>query len=183
MRNIIKVLGIIAITIIIVFSFTAVSCFGGGGKDSDGGSGGRSGSSNTDPKKITITGLPGKIDATSIWIHLEGLNEEGLKKWEIVAAAFDREISNNSITFSLCKGINGREISKEPWTGSGSYTLEFMFSDDNGRYTYYYTNGKSWTQLGAFFNNYHDKLPLYDIKSATSTIPFSHFRNVGEVLK
>jgi hypothetical protein len=119
------------------------------------------GEENTDPKKITITGLTGESGTVEIIIRTGA-------EFERVAEG-EGTISNNSVTVSL-KKEDGSD-----WTGAGSHYI-MIETDDT---VYLYTNGKTLSELGISSEDDLAKLPKYNITDATSTIAFSQFVVVG----
>jgi len=119
----------------------------------------------TNGKKITITGVTGVTG--SVTFEIRGAGKDG----DIDTVAIDiwgRTIKDNSVTFSPWD----LENTGSGWTGSGEHVLVMM--TDSG--VYYYTNGRTWAQLGISEWDDLKKLPKYNIRSDTSTIPFSQFR-------
>jgi len=128
-----------------------------------------SGNSSSSAKKITITGITSLTGLVNIFLCSSDVNIEDV--WG------QGSISNNSVTFSL------RDTNEEKlWTGSGSYVLYLDF--DNTNKVYFYTNGKTFAQLGISLGLSSDevwsKLPKYNISSTMSTIPFSQFVEMPE---
>jgi hypothetical protein len=141
----------------LVFGITVVGC--------DDGS--TSYTANTDPKAITITGLTGRSGNVEIILG-DIVNND-----DVVIARGQGIISDNTVTVPL-----KNKDSDIDWTGTGSYIiqLEFVVTDD----TWFYTNGKTWAELGITANTSEEeaflKLPKYNIVSATSTIAFDQFK-------
>jgi len=125
--------------------------------------------SNTKKKSsgnsISITGITGKTGDASIYV-VSGFDANGM----VMVAAGMGKISSSSVTFSLVK-----DAAMTPWTGNGSYYLMLGFDQDDNKY--YYTNGETIT-ISAEDENFYDKLPKYEIKSATSTIAFNLFKEI-----
>jgi len=179
MKNLIRLIGIIAFTAVIVFSFTSCNRANNIKSSSDeisrlvnsgdwaalADSVGSMHDNLTNGKKITITGITGVTG--SVTFEIRGADKDG----DIDTVAIDiwgRTIRDNSVTFSPWDLENiGRG-----WTGSGEHVLAMM--SDSG--VYYYTNGRTWAQLGISEWDDLKKLPKYNIRSDTSTIPFSQFR-------
>jgi uncharacterized repeat protein (TIGR02543 family) len=117
---------------------------------------------NTDPKKITITGLNGKSGSVEIDIATS------IGDGDMVASG-GGTISGSSVTVSLQKQDGSA------WTDTGSYYL--MISMNDG--TYAYTNGQTFEQLGIKSEADIYKVPKYNIQSATSAIAFSQFQKAA----
>jgi hypothetical protein len=128
--------------------------------------------SNPEPKTITITGLNGMTGEIAFTVYSGNPNTGTMEP----VAVSSNNISNNSVTFSL-------ELPNRtgPWTGSGSFILVLETKEAE----YAFTNGQTFTQLGITASTSAaetlTKIPKYDIKSASSTIAFSQFRNSSEV--
>jgi len=170
-RNTFKVFGFIAIAVIISFSMT--TCDSGFG--SNGGSGG--------PKTITITGIPSST-LTDPWYKKVGVYDVGIfisnpaNAWSPVAVG-GGNVSGGSVTVSLkdpegsdfidyMEAVTDPYLSLVPWTGSGSFGIELCINCS--RNYYLYTAGKTWDEIDT------DPLyMLYNITSASTTIPFSQF--------
>jgi hypothetical protein len=165
MANKKKLLGMLVMALI--FGITVVGCdngsTNGNGNDDDNGST----PANTDPKTITITGLAGKSGNVEIVLGNIVNNDD------VVIAIGQGTISDNAVTVPL-----KNKDSDTDWTGTGSYIiqLEFVVTDD----TWFYTNGKTWAEIGITANTSEEeaflKLPKYNIASATSTIAFDQFK-------
>jgi hypothetical protein len=123
---------------------------------------------NTDPKKITITGLDGE----SGFIMVGLMSDIATQK--VVAGGYEAEISGNSATVSLKQtDDDGNADENSPdWTGAGSYYL-MCFINDTG---YIYTNGKSFGDLGITIeDDLAGKLPKISISETTTTVAFNKF--------
>jgi hypothetical protein len=124
---------------------------------------------NTDPKTITLTGIPGNVSYVAIAIFtsdsVDDIKAEG------------RDIDNGSIALSL-KTENNRGDNVD-WTGYGSYYISLMAVVGNESNYYIYTNGKSLDELGISASLTDEQLiskaPKYNITNASSTIAFSQF--------
>jgi hypothetical protein len=103
MKNIFKIMGIIAFVAVIGFSFT--SCGGGGG----GGS-----TLNNDPKTIVITGIPNSFNGKEAGI----LVQKSLEDWDREKAGMGT-IAGGSVTAALWKD-------DKEWTGTGDYYVTFL---------------------------------------------------------
>jgi hypothetical protein len=129
-----------------------------------------SGGGNTNPKKITITGITGSYDFAMIAIF--NIDDEDR------AMGWDR-ISKGSVTVDLMNDDGTF------WTGSGSYFVSLQLTnseDDNvmNAFVYVYTNGKTFNQLGITIADFGDdiifeKMPTFTISATVSTIAFSKF--------
>jgi hypothetical protein len=115
---------------------------------------------NTDPKKITITGIPSGITGeVMIGIAIE----TGF------IAVGEATSTNNSVTVSLKSADDDGYPTDNDWTGTGSFMV-FLYIGDT---EYIYTNG---ADLNA--DSFAD-IPKYNITSAVSTIPFDKFKPVS----
>jgi hypothetical protein len=127
----------------------------------------------TNGKKITITGLNGITGTALFEVNMYTKNEYGNLDEDTVAMdIWGRTIKDNSVTFSPL------DIKRPPlgWTGSGSHNLILQVNHSDNRYErYFYTDGKTWAQLGIKGWDDLSKLPKYNIRSNTSTIPFNKF--------
>jgi hypothetical protein len=124
---------------------------------------------NTDPKKITITGLNDERgnELTITIYDLDAIREE--------VAEGRVQIFNNSATVPLYKD-------RVEWTGTGSYIVSMVITGNGPNKWYVYTNGKTWEEVGLSSKLGEDfgKGPKYDITRATSTIALSKFRQQDE---
>jgi hypothetical protein len=145
------------ISTVLVFGMVVVGC--------DNGS---TSKENTDPKKIAITGLTGK--AGYIMVALSSTADDS-GDIEIGGVG---TISSDSITLEL---LNGQSA----WTGTGSYYLMIMLGDDNSE-MYLYTDGKTLQELGITGANDVGKLPKITISDTTTTIPFTKFQLLPNLL-
>jgi hypothetical protein len=136
-------LGILVIAL--VFGMTVIGCDTGG---------------NTDPKSITITGIPQGTTDADIYIM------KGFSSQSDLVAGGPGVISGTSVTFTLLTP------SFKSWTGNGSYYINVDLDDDE----YYYTNGKTFAELGINGPEDAHKLPKFNISSANSTIDLSKFQ-------
>jgi hypothetical protein len=140
--------------------------------------------SNTDPKTITITGIPNTITRPSgtHWpLDVDIMIRNNY--WTIIATG-SGNISGGSVTISLMIPVYEstspfeNEPSNVPWTGSGSFFIElqiYYYIND-----YIYSAGKTWAELGINprYSTVDDlaKIPKYNITSASTTIAFSQFQ-------
>jgi len=149
MKNKFRFIGIIALVAVIGFGMAGCDDGSGGG--------------NNDPKTIVITGIPAEIT---------NINDFGLLRRGsgMLSAAGSGEVSSGSVTIAL---IGGSVWNPEPWTGNGNFIIEF--STPGPRY-WYYTGGRTFAELGATGSFTYDPIPEYNIRSATSTIPWNQFQ-------
>jgi uncharacterized repeat protein (TIGR02543 family) len=125
---------------------------------------GGGGGGNTDPKSITITGIPAEYRGKWFTTGVSGINgyayNEGTN-------------SSDTQTFAL------KDLSGNNWTGSGECYLVIRTkngSDDGGgAKDFYYTNGANFTAQS-------ESIPTYNISQAVSTIAFSKFFDVTSIL-
>jgi hypothetical protein len=148
------------LVMVLVFGMTVVGC--GDGDDDK--------STNGDAKTITITGIIGKTGRVAL-----GVFSNIDKRYGVVAEA-QSNVSNNSANFFLV------DEHDNPFTGSGSYILLLNFwSDDSASV---YTNSQTLISLGLSKDSndaeIDNKLPRYNITSATSTIDFGKFANIPD---
>jgi hypothetical protein len=108
---------------------------------------------NTDPKKITITGIPGNITQVGIIIS----DQAGT-----VARGGEGNVSDGSITV-LLYADEDKDVN---WTGYGSYRVMLL----TGSAYYMYTDGKPLAG---------PNIPEYNIAAEISTIDFSKFVKVS----
>ena len=176
MKNVLKAFGLIAIVVIIGFSMAACDDDPPPGYNPGGSNPGGSNPGGSNPgssgKTITISGLP--TGTRNVTIYVEEISGKNITR---VAERTENNISTNSVTFSLLADPVYKGI---PWTGSGSYFLELFGNTNDIFFTGYYTDGKTYVELG--MKNYlvsysleYDKLPRYNITSTSSTIPYSKF--------
>ena len=120
-------------------------------------------------KTLTISGLSNRTGRVTCYLID---NEEN----DYVAVDFiGRTIANNTITFPL---MDFKTNAATPWTGSGSYSIELAFDWDGS--TFFYTDGKTWAQLGIAGSDDRSKLPEFTFSSKASTIDFGKFRDQME---
>jgi len=151
------------LAMVLAFGLAVVGC-------DDGSTDGNGGNGNTEPRKITITGITGKDGMEAeVLVFMDYDNDD-------ITAMGIGNVSNGSVSFSLIK-----DEDLNPFTGSGSYYLYLTFFSDNvygGLYLY--TNGKTPTELGLTENSseadIYAKLPKYNVSSVTSSIAFSQFK-------
>jgi hypothetical protein len=118
---------------------------------------------NTDPKKITITGLSGKSGSIAVI----------LTDTSAIVAMGQGTISD-SVTVSLKQyDKSTHELTDTDWTGTGSYYSQISISGVNG--SYLYTNGKTLEELGFSSTADMAKLPKISIDDTTTTIAFDKF--------
>jgi hypothetical protein len=144
------------LVVVLAFGMTVVGC------DDDSTSG-------ENPKVIKITAINGKTGSVGLYILASPYNESG------VMAFGQGTISNNSVTIPLKKPDGGDFTG----TGSGIIWMTIRVSDaEDGSSYYYYTDGKTFQELGLSGTGNWDnsKLPKYNIKNTTSTIDFSKFK-------
>jgi hypothetical protein len=141
-------LGILAT--VLAFGMAVIGCDDGSGDDE-----------NTDPKKITITGITG---VEGSWVMINLMDDQNT----IVAAA--QESMAEEITFSL-KQENGTT----DWTGTGSYLVILSIGSGQNSVNYLYTEGKSFEDLEIASEEDMAKLPKYNISNTTSIIGFDQF--------
>jgi hypothetical protein len=118
---------------------------------------------NTDPKKITVTGIPNEIT---------GAVKIGIGSENKAVAVGSGTIVNNSVTVSLKKSDEKGIPTDNDWTGTGSFMVMLLINDTS----YLYTNG-------ADFNGVNTDAPPqynYNITSAVSTIPFNKFKQSSQ---
>jgi hypothetical protein len=182
MKKVLKLIGLIALIAVIGLSMAACDDdpplgYNPGGSNPGGSNPGGTNPGGSNPgggKTITITGLP--TGTTFVSISVQEVNGKNINV--VAVKSMERNISNNSVTFSL---LAYPEYEGNPWTGSGSYFLELLGGTNTGDgFTGYYTDGKSYVELGmkdypTSHMIYYDKLPRYNITSASSTIPYSKF--------
>jgi hypothetical protein len=158
MKNLYKVLGIIAL--IAVIGFSAVSC-----KDKEDGE--DEGKVSGGAKSITITGLP---SGTHYEIEIEIFSDDD----DYIAwGEEDEEFSGSSFTVPL---YDANSEFEKPWTGSGSYYIWLELDEED---EYYYTGGKTFEQLGMTEDDI-SKLPKYNIKDANSIIHLNQFKAIPD---
>ena len=123
----------------------------------------------TNQRTLTITGLSNRTGRVICYLIDNEVND-------YVAVDFvGSTIANNTVTFPL---MDFKKNATTPWTGSGSYSIELAFEWDGSNF--YYTDGKTWTQLGIGGSDDKSKLPVYTFSSKASTIDFSKFRDQME---
>jgi hypothetical protein len=120
-------------------------------------------------KSITITGITGMTGDVSI--TLIGSNNYAV-------ALGEGTISGTSVTLPIYKPDESLPVPWTPWTGSGYYVMYIGFfnGDGYGDGLYFYTDGKTYDELGIYTEGDQRKLPRYLVSSITSTIPFSKFK-------
>ena len=151
--------------LVLVFGMTAVGC---DNNSADG---------SNDPKTIIITGIP----------EIPGIN--GRARIELypnydIWIEGNGWITNNSVSLPLSYAERGWEWDRdaEPWTGSGAYylRLKLFYETDGHSDSFFYTNGKTFPELGLSkdFNDadFFAKAPKYNISTPTSTIAFNKFK-------
>jgi len=140
---------------------TVINC--GGGDDGDDPSG------NTDPKSITITGIPAEYSNAYISV-IQDITSSPIAESNVSHIP----ISGGSVTGDLFDfGTDN------PWTGSGPYYIYIQLEPG---YNGFYTDGQSLSDLGITSESDKNKLPKYNISSANSTIPFSKFEDVSSYM-
>jgi hypothetical protein len=140
------------LAVALVFGMTVVGCGDKGG--------------DTDPHKITITGLGGKTgDGTILLYSYLSADARG------VVAGGQGTISGGSLTASL-QGLGGGA-----WAGSGQHHILVEIEDEY----YAYTNGQTLDQLGiSSENDFYTKMPKYNITGSTTTIGIDKFLDVTD---
>lgn len=151
-----KILGMLAV--VLAFSMAVTGC---GGDDDD---------ENTDPKKITVTGITDDTSNVAMIMLAENISEEG------VVAGGSGTIANGSVTFSLMKE------DESDWTGTGSFYLILSIGQGENSSAYAYTDGKSLAELQITSSADMAKLLKYSVSSTVSTIPFSKFADVSSFM-
>jgi len=160
------------LALMLVFGVAVVGCNNDSTDENDDGDGK---GQNNEPKKITITDFTGTPGSYHILLKEIVSNTQTSNPAQSDSFAFSN--SAKTYTFSIKKYGQTTD-----WTGTGPYViiLEEDGSDsDTGRHWYYYTNGKTWTELGVTTSMNPDvifKLPKYDISETTSTIAFDKFK-------
>jgi hypothetical protein len=153
--------GILAM--VLVFGVLIISCNTDGDNDL---------STNNNPKKITITGLTGQSGQIIISLanHIDGAS---------YVATGAGTISGDSVTLSLKKyGFN------IDWTDTGSYYSYVTIGSKNPLSAYYYTNGKTFAELGItgyLSMSDMDKLEKISITETTTVVAFEKFRYQGDI--
>jgi hypothetical protein len=143
------------LSMVLAFGFVVIGC--------DNGSGGGGGEENTDPKKITITGLSGQSGTAQV-VLLSSINETGM------VAIGQGTISGSSVTVSLKKQDN------TDWTGTGSYYMQLGIGESG----YTYTNGKTLSELGISSEADIGKLPKINISETTTSVAFNTFAQTAD---
>jgi hypothetical protein len=119
--------------------------------------------------KITITGLDGKTGKITVELF------STVSSPSVIAGLGD--ISNGSATVPL-KQVD-RTVTD--WTGTGSYFLEIYINSGSDITPYFYTDGKTFEELGiSNLSNSEDikKLPQISITDTTTTIALGKFYKV-----
>jgi hypothetical protein len=189
MKNLIKLLGIIALVAVIGFTMIACDSGGGGGGGGGGGNTGDNTGSST-ATKITITGIPDDKATGYAVVSIGDFDEED---YEIGGYS---KISGSSVTVDIKKWDINIDFDDEwnvvvdikdkgAWTKSGNFIVAIGFGDtrDNAYMgedgTYYYTGGKDWEELEVLDSTDGDevleKLPKAPITRPTTTIAFDQF--------
>jgi hypothetical protein len=117
---------------------------------------------NTDPKKITITGITREITGNVTIV----LTSELSKSDEVIIAEGQETIHSGSVTVSL-KNLDDTS----DWTGSGSYYLGLGTGGNDNPVPYIYTNGANFDMAN---------LPKINISETTTTVYFNKFKKVPE---
>ncbi|MDR2480133.1 MAG: hypothetical protein LBD48_12580 [Treponema sp.] len=141
------------LVLVLAFGMTVVGCDDG---STDG---------NTDPHKVTITGLAGKTGTVSVLLYSYlDINATG------VAAGGQGIISGNSVTVSL------QQIGGGWWSGSGPHHILLQLPDETA---YVYTNAQTLEQLGITTDeDLFTRIPKYNITGTATTIAFDRFLDV-----
>ena len=131
----------------------------------------------TGQKTLTITGLKGIIGGNYRLTCYIKDNASG----NIVAVG-PLTPSLSTVTFKL---MDEKTNGTTAWTGSGSYNI-FIDCWPDGN-SIYYTDGRSWSQVGVReWTVEHEidysRLPKFNFSAASSTIDFSKFRDMTELL-
>jgi hypothetical protein len=137
---------------VLVFGMTVIGC--------------DDGTTDTEPHKITITGLGGKTGDGAILLY-SSLDLSGSG----AVAGWQGTISGGSVTASL----QGR--GSDAWAGSGQYHILMQIGEE----AFVYTNGQTLDQLGiSTADDFYSKIPKYDITGTTTTIGFDKFLDVTD---
>jgi len=178
MKKAFKLFGIIVLVAVIGFSMAA--CGGedpnGNGDGNGDGDGNGNGNGSGTQKSITITGLIGITKSGSVYIapYIAPNSTAG----SVTPVAGGKgTVSDNTLAVSLYTW-SASSLTTTPWTGSGSHYIMlavFDSSDSSTTTSYFYTEGKTRTELGI---TSLDGLPKYNINSASSTIDFSQFKSI-----
>ena len=142
--------GIMAV--MLVFGMVLAGC-------DDGSSGGSE--ENTDPKKITITGLDGKSGTVMVYLTTGG-DEDG------TVAVGSGTISGSTATVLL------KKRDSTDWTGTGSYYMVLRIGESE---SYIYTNGKTFAELGVAGPGDEKKLPKISITVTTTSVALNKFHS------
>ena len=151
------------LVIIMVFGIAIIGCDNGTTNNSD----------NTEPKKVSLTGFNANVDYVDLEFYSKP-NEYGVVAYghgHPYSKAFTLELYN---------------IYDSPFTGNGSYYLHIHihYDGDDNCYDYFYSNGKTFAQLGITESSTPAEIiskgPKYNIASAESIIPFNQFLLVPE---
>ena len=131
------------------------------------------GCENNKPKEITITGI-GEAPF-GIRISVASYENNG----ENIIAEGDGDVTNGSVTVPLAK--NGNR-----WTGIGEYQIKLTIHTLNSATSYYYTDGKTFVELGVEepqyagndeqkFRRDRNNLPKIKIAETKTTVSFDKF--------
>jgi hypothetical protein len=122
---------------------------------------------NISPKKITVNGLDGQAGNLRVVIF-SGIGTNGPN----AVAVGEETISGGSVTVNLKIYVQGTQPT-ESWTGSGSYNVQILFV--TGEDIYFYTDGKTFVELGINEAADMEKLPKLNFNSAITTVNFNKF--------
>jgi hypothetical protein len=171
----------IALTATLAFAITlTLSCSSGddGGNEPSSGSvaaissSSDGGSYSGSVKSITITGIPSGYSNADIEIA-ECLSCKEFRNADI--------ISNGKVTINLSKTKEGRIYE---YSGSGSFIIFFGLSNsDRVERAFFYTEGKTFDELGIVIPCHSDelnKLPKYNASSENPSISFNLFKELAD---
>ena len=130
------------------------------------------------PKKITITGLNGRMGNVMIVLS-EDLSDMNIDINYVTAIGVGK-IANNSVTLELMN-----ETMTGYWTGSGAYFAMLIFTDSSftdSNAGYMYTNGLPIIELMTNDDVFIQRMGLVSLKLSitrnTTTVAFSKFSRI-----